>query len=247
MQSQLLSIIIPVYNEQTFVQLLLEKLLSIDFHGHGRDTEWIIVNDGSKDNSEKLILNFMTDHPDTKITYHNQTNTGKWGAVKKWFSLAKGDVLVIQDADLEYDPGDLLEWLKKLLENDYDYIYGSRIRGFHRYGFTYSTVPFLLGGLLVSFVSSLWAMQVITDEPTCYKMFRKSCQKYLQIPSENGFEWEPAITILLSRLWMRYGERPIKYFPRKTSAGKKIKFKDGFIALWTLVKRRLKDISSFKK
>jgi len=91
------------------------------------------------------------------------------------------------------------------------------------------------------------AGHLITDEPTCYKMFSKKCQKYLLLPVENGFEWEPAITILLSRSGMRYGERPIRYYPRKTTAGKKIKFKDGFIALSTLLIWRFKKLSFASK
>ncbi len=247
MASKLLSIIIPVYNEELFVSLLLEKLSTIPFQENGWNTQWIIINDGSKDGSEWHIQRFIKKHPDQEIIYHLQENAGKGAAVKKWFSLATWDVMVIQDADLEYDPLDLLEGLTILEERKLDVIYGSRIRGFQRHWFTYSTVPFLVWWLVVSGVSSLFAGHLITDEPTCYKMFSKSCQKYLLLPLENGFEWEPAITILLLRMGMRYGERPIKYHPRKTSAGKKIKFKDGFIALWTLVRWRFRSLSWLTK
>jgi len=246
MKKKLLSIIIPVYNEETFVQWLLNKLLTVPFDVHGRDTQWIIINDGSKDNSEKLIQEFITTHTEQPIIYYAQQNTGKGAAVKKWFSLATGDLMVIQDADLEYDPNDLLEWIELMEKKNLDIAYGSRIRGFKRYGFTYSTMPFLIGGLVVSGLSGLLSWHLITDEPTCYKMFRKTCQKHLLLPPENGFEWEPAVTILLLRAWFRYKERPIKYYPRKATAGKKIKVKDGFIALWTLVKWRVKKLQSAK-
>lgn len=244
MARKILSIIIPVYNEETFVSSLLEKLTTVPFGEHGRDTQWIIVNDGSKDSSQERIQAFIKDHPHQSILYHYQDNAGKGAAVKKWFSLATGEVMVIQDADLEYDPIDLLEGLFCMEKNSLDVIYGSRIRGFQRHGFTYSTLPFLLGGLAVSCVSSLLTGRLISDEPTCYKMFKKTCHQYLLLPSENGFEWEPATTVLLLRKGMRYGERPIRYYPRKTTAGKKIKLKDGFIALGTLLKWRVKKITT---
>ena len=243
MKQKLLSIIIPVYNEETFVVLLLEKLLTIPFSTSGRETERIIINDGSKDSSEEKIYAFISDHPAQRIIYHTQPNSGKWAAVKKWFGLATGEVMIIQDADLEYDPADILTWLEYMETHQLDMAYGSRIRGFQLYGFTYSTLPFLIGGLIVSWLASLLCMHVITDEPTCYKMFKKSCKPILLSPAENWFEREPAVTMALLREKFRYGERPIRYYPRKTTAGKKIKLKDGFIALWTLVKWRWKKIS----
>ncbi len=240
MDKKLLSIIIPVYNEETFVHFLLEKLLTVPFESNGRNTQWIIVNDWSTDTSGAVIEQFIHTHPEQEIIYHAQKNSGKGAAVKKWFSLATGELLVIQDADLEYDPNDLLEGIALMEQQNLDIAYGSRIRGFKRYGFTYSTWPFLIWGGVVSLLASVLSGHLISDEPTCYKMFRKTCQKHLLLPPENGFEWEPAVTILLLKAWFRYKERPIRYYPRKATAGKKIKVKDGFIALWTLIRWRCK-------
>jgi len=232
------SIIIPVYNEEKYVYTLLQELVKVNFLWLWIQTEIIIINDGSIDWSHQQISQFIAEYPKQNIIYHQQENAWKWATVKKWISLSTGDIIVIQDADLEYDPFDLLEGLQILKEKNLDMIYGSRIRGFARHWFTYSTIPFLLWGIIVSLCASIATKTFITDEPTCYKMFSKKCKPLLLLPSENGFEREPAVTLAVLRSGYKYGERPIKYFPRKTTAGKKIKFKDGIKALQTTRKRR---------
>lgn len=239
MKQNILSIIIPVYNEQTFVYQLLETVANTTFWTYA--LEIIIINDWSTDNSESEINRFINLNKWLSIIYHKQNNTGKWWAIKQWISLAQWDVFLIQDADLEYDPTDIQEWLS-LLDNNKYIAYGSRIRWFQRHWFTYSTRPFLIWWLAVSWFASLLAMKLITDEPTCYKMFHKDCKPWLLLPKENGFEREPAITMLLLRKWFTYAEWPIRYYPRKVTAWKKIKLKDWFKALWTLVKWRWKKI-----
>lgn len=239
MKKKLLSIIIPVYNEQTFVYQLLEKVAVIQFSDY--EKEIVIINDWSADNSENEIMRFLDNYSWIFSTYHKQNNTGKWWAIKKGITLAQWDVFIIQDADLEYEPTDIEEWLSLINDNNY-VVYGSRIRGFKRHGFTYSTWPFLIWWLAVSWLASVLSSKLITDEPTCYKMFHKDCKPRLLMPQENWFEREPAITMLLLRKWFSYAEWPIRYYPRKVTAWKKIKLKDGFKALWTLVKRRFKKI-----
>lgn len=238
----MLSLVIPVYNEETYVFQLLEKLTQVSYGSAIDSRELVIINDGSKDRSEAEIKRFMETYPAVSVQYHAQENTGKWGAVKKGFSLAQWDIIVIQDADLEYDPCDLAEWISLIKEKWYHVAYWSRIRWFTRHGFTYSTLPFLVWGLVVSGLTSVFTGRLITDEPTCYKMFHKACKPYLVFPKENWFEREPAVTVMLLRSWFRYKERPIRYYPRQATGGKKIKLKDGFKALTTLWKRRIKKL-----
>lgn len=139
------SVIIPAYNEQQFFEQLLEKLVRVPFEARGYLPEIVIVNDGSTDRTGAIARAFQATHPQMNITYIEDTNHGKGHAVKQGIAHATGDILVIQDADLEYDPSDLLEGADMLLHHQLDVMYGSRIRGFMRYGFTYSTIPFLLG------------------------------------------------------------------------------------------------------
>lgn len=237
-----ISLCIPVYNEERYIYALLEKVCAVEFSLVWYQYEILVVNDGSTDRSDEEIKKFINNHASVNITYVRQPNQGKWSAIKHAFSLAIGDVLVIQDADLEYDPQDIIEGIRILEEKQLDVCYGSRIRGFTRYGIAISTVWFLIGWLTVSWVASLLSRHLITDEPTCYKMFRVSCKPYLLLPEENGFAWEPAATMAVLRAWFHYGERPIRYYPRKTTAGKKIKLIDGWKALTTLWRRRWKKI-----
>lgn len=241
-KSKLLSIIIPVYNEEQFVYALLDKVTKTSFASY--NIELIIVNDWSKDTSEQEINRFIHDTKDLHIpiTYAFQNNKGKWSAIKHGITLASWDIFMIQDADLEYNPENIQEWLLLFEQNKTKVVYGSRTRGFLRYWFTYSTLFFFVWWVAVSVLTSILWITVVTDEPTCYKLFDQSCKKRLLLPHENGFEREPAVTMLLLRKWFGYKERPIEYFPRKVTSGKKIKLKDGFKALWTLLYRRCKNV-----
>lgn len=236
-----LSIIIPFLNEQGTLGELLDKVVSVPLHGYIK--EIIIVNDGSTDNSDSIIQSFIKNHKSLEIHYLlNEKNRWKGFSIKRGFEKATGDYMIIQDADLEYDPADYQKLLDYAQKKDLDVTYGSRTLWYFSYGFNYSTIWFLFWWLVVSALTSLLALHIVTDEPTCYKLFSKRVQKYLGVPEENGFEREPAITVLLLRKWFRYGEKPIKYYPRKIIHGKKIKLKDGFIALKTLWKWRWKKI-----
>lgn len=147
---------------------------------------------------------------------------------------------VIQDADLEYDPHDIVAMLHNLEKKNLDVCYGSRTRGYSKYGTNYSTLGFMFGGLTVSFLTSLLAFRLVTDEPTCYKMYRSKCRNILLSAKENDFAWEPAVTIMVLKHGFSYGEIPIHYYPRKQTQGKKIKLKDGRLAIKTLFVYRAK-------
>lgn len=233
-----LSIIIPVYNEQQFVWQLLQKVYDIDLSICWYDKEIIIVNDGSTDQSEQVIQDFIAWHHDCQIYYIFKDNGGKWSAVKKWFEQATGDLYIIQDADLEYEPIDYIPLIDKIEKGSLDFVYGSRTTGYIKYGAHYSTFMFLAWWLALSLLTSLLWWVWMTDEPTCYKLFKSSLKQYLISIPEDGFEREPAITMLLLRKWKKYGELPIRYYPRPISQGKKIKLKDGWIAIKTLFKYR---------
>jgi glycosyltransferase involved in cell wall biosynthesis len=233
------SVIIPVYNEEKTIDQLLNQVVKVDFAHAWYALQIVVVNDGSKDQSKQCISRFINEHPNLDIVYIEHSNWGKWYSIKRGIEKADGDVFVIQDADLEYDPHDLPVLLRYLDHKKCDVIYGSRVLWFQKYGIHYSTFAFLIWGLGISFITSLFCWRLVTDEPTCYKMFRSHLKKTLLFPKENGFEWEPAITMLLLRdRKIRYGEIPIHYAPRKHSQWKKIKFKDGIKALKTLWKYR---------
>lgn len=236
---KLLSIIIPVYNEEIYVHALLQKVADVDFLPLWYEKEIIIINDGSKDASEISIKKFLETYT-WKVTYTYQKNLWKWGAIKHWISLSKWDVYVVQDSDLEYDPLDLVMLLSHLEKDHISVCYGSRIRWFAQYGFQYSTIGFLFGWLFVSFLTTILSWKLVTDEPTCYKMYTKACRSLLLQPTENDFAWEPAVTMLLLKNSYKYSEKPIHYYPRKQQQWKKIKLIDGRKAIKTLFIYRFK-------
>lgn len=233
-----LSIIIPVYNEEATLKQLVEKVISTDISSVWYSKEILLVNDGSKDRSEDIIHEIIDEYSKTcDIRYiKNKKNSGKGFSLKEGFRYATGDVMIVQDADLEYVPEkDYLPMLKAFEEKHVDFIYGSRTLGMKKFGNTYSSKSFMWWWLAVSRLTTILSFKRVTDEPTCYKMFDKKLKPYLLFPQWNGFEREPAITMLLLRKWFRYAEIPIHYEARKFDEGKKINRKDGVKALWTLL------------
>lgn len=230
---KVISIIIPVYNEERYVWELLPKVASLDLSHLWYEKEIIIVNDGSKDNSATIIDTFMHSyHWICKYIY--QSNSWKWAAIKNWITNATGDVYIIQDADLEYDPQDILILLEHMEKKHLDICYGSRTLGYFRYGAKYSTLFFFVGGLTISFLTTILSGKLVTDEPTCYKMYTKKCKDILLAPRENDFAWEPAVTMLLLKKRYSYAEKAIHYYPRKQQQWKKIKLIDWWRAIKTL-------------
>lgn len=239
-----LSIIIPVYNEEATLRELVEKVINIDLSIIWYNKQIILVNDGSKDSSEEIIHSIIKDKPKSEIRYiKNVKNSWKGFSLKEGFKNADGDVMIVQDADLEYFPEkDYIPMLKFFEEKKADMLYWSRTLGMKKFGNNYSSKSFLWWGLLVSVATAILSLKKVTDEPTCYKMYDKKLKKYLIFPKENGFEREPAATMLLLRKGFSYYETPIHYHARKFEEGKKIKRQDGVKALRTLVKWRFKPL-----
>jgi len=234
------SIVIPFLNEEKTLNKILEKILNITDFNYKK--EIILVNDWSTDKGEEIVLKYL-DKNIENCTFHyikNSNNKWKWFSLKEWFKKATWDYIIIQDWDLEYDPNDYKKLITKLENENLDFVYWSRNRWFIENWFKYSYLTFLFWWIIVSFFTSIFALKIVTDEPTCYKLFRNHLKEYLILPIENWFEWESAITILLLKKWFKYGESWIKYFPRKMTEWKKIKWTDWVKAIKTIVMRRFK-------
>jgi dolichol-phosphate mannosyltransferase len=224
-----LSIIIPVYNERELVLKSLKKVEQAPLP-KGVTKEIIIIDDGSTDGTRD-ILKRIRKH---KVIFHKQ-NKGKGGAVKTGFKAATGDIFIIQDADLEYDPRDYVACITPILNGQAEVVYGSRTLGKRK--IKYSGITFWIGGTLVTIVTDLLFFATLTDEPTCYKVFTKRMIRSMKINADN-FDWEPEITAKILKRGHKIIEVPIRYYPRDVAHGKKIKWKDGISALWTLLKYR---------
>jgi len=234
-----LSIIIPFLNEEKTIKTILDKVISVNLSNLNFTKEIILINDWSIDNSEKIILDYIK-HNSKKVEFkyiEYWRNYWKWYACKKWIEKATWDYFIIQDADLEYNPEDYKNLLKKIKSRKLDFLYGSRILWLDKYNNTYSTKYFLFWGLFISILTSILTFTKITDEATCYKLFKKELKDLLILPKENWFEWEPAITVLLLKKWFKYWEEPINYSARSFEDWKKINWKDWIKAIYTLFKR----------
>ena len=212
-------------------------MLEIELIG-GLKKELVMVNDCSSDRSEKLILTFIKEHPETEIIYEkHQKNQGKGAALNTGFQKATGDILIVQDADLEYDPHEFNRLLKPILDGFADVVYGSRFKGSnpHRALFFWHTI----GNNFLTFLSNIFSNLNITDMETCYKMFRSEIIKSIQI-KENRFGIEPEITAKIAKIKnIRIYEVGISYYGRTYEEGKKIGWKDGFRAIYCILKYNL--------
>jgi len=225
-----LSIIIPVYNEQDSLNEIIEKVYAVDLGDI--EKEIIISNDGSRDNTFQIIEDIMTRHPDI-LSYHSPTNLGKGAAVRLGIAISSGEVITIQDADLELDPNDYAFLLKELLDNDLQVVYGSR--------FLNSQVKLkwasrIANRLLTSLTNLLFGAR-LTDMETAYKMFYRETIKDVKLRCVH-FDFEPEITANLLKKGYPIVEIPISYHPRTVEAGKKISWVDGFEAIFTLFRCR---------
>ncbi len=226
------SIIIPVYNENNTLAELLKNVDNASFCGLKK--EIILVDDGSNDGSTDILRNLSSKY---KVIFHDK-NKGKGAAIKTGFENSTGDVTVIQDADLEYDPNDYEEMVKLIIDNKADVVYGSRLSGgkpSRAFLFTH-----LLGNKFLTFVTNILYNSTLTDMETCYKAFRTSFIKDINIKSER-FDFEPEITAKVLKKKARLYELPISYYGREYGEGKKITWKDGIHALIALVKFRFID------
>ncbi len=232
-----LSIIIPAYNEERSIVLILEKIARTELVGKiGK--EILIIDDGSKDLTSEKCKQFIQAHPELNIHYHLQSsNQGKGAALRTGIALATGDWTIIQDADLEYDPEDYNVLLQRVIEHDEKVVYGSR---FLNPSNKHSYLRFYIGGRLVTFVTNLLYRQHLTDEPTCYKFFDTRFLKSIPLTCQ-GFEFCPEVTAKVCKRGIKIHEVPIHYYPRSIAEGKKINWKDGLQAIWTLLKYRFKN------
>lgn len=234
-----LSVIIPVYNEEKTLKKLLELVNKIDISPWKK--EIVIVNDGSKDKSGEIMRDFKKKYA-PKNEYikvvDDGVNRGKGGALKAGYKIATGDILLIQDADLEYDPKDYIAILKEFENKDVLSVYGSRILGRRKWKNEASNFIFYCGGLVVTILTNIFFGTKLTDEPTCYKVFRASLKKdVLRYCTANDFAFEIQLTYFLSKKG-KISEIPIRYYPRHVDDGKKIKLKDFFLALKLILQCR---------
>ncbi len=229
MAGKTLSVIIPVYNEKETLATLLDRVAAVDL-GEVRK-EIVIVDDGSTDGSAAIMDGwrdaFGEDGEDRVVIVH-KVNGGKGDAVRAGIGVSTGDVVIVQDADLEYDPEDYRQCIAPILEGRAKVVYGSRER-FTR-NRAHSSWAFYIGGLVVTYWMNLLYGSSMTDEPTCYKTFDGELIRRLLFEG-NAFDWEPELTAKLLRLGYEIHEAPIAYHPRRVTEGKKISWKDGLEAL----------------
>ncbi|MDR2390006.1 MAG: glycosyltransferase family 2 protein [Tannerellaceae bacterium] len=234
-QHKTLSIIIPVYNEESTLEGLLEKIVRVELI-NGMGKEIILVNDASGDASGEIIRQTINRYPEIAFKYvRHEVNSGKGRAIRSGMEHVTGDYVVIQDADLEYEPEDLNLLLTYLILRNKKVVYGSR---FLERENKHSYRRFYLGGRLVSLFTNLLYGQRLTDEPTCYKMFDAALLKSIPLQC-TGFEFCPEVTAKVAKRGYKIVELPIRYYPRSIRQGKKIKWYDGIEALWVLLKYKL--------
>lgn len=232
-----LSIVIPAYNEEKTIHLILDKVRDVNLAG-GIEKEVIIVNDCSKDNTDDAIRNYMAANPALSIRHlRHEVNQGKGAALHTGIRHASGEYIIIQDADLEYDPREYNLLLKPVLEGHADVVYGSRFLGGnpHRVLFFLHTI----GNKMLTFVSNFFSGLNLTDMETCYKLFRSDIIQGFKL-KEKRFGFEPEVTARIARVpGIRIYEVGISYYGRTYEDGKKIGWKDGFRAIYCILKYNL--------
>jgi glycosyltransferase involved in cell wall biosynthesis len=230
----LLSVLMPVYNEAQTIREIITRVEAAAI-GDVRK-ELIIVDDASTDGTRD-VLRELAQNGKHKIYFHGH-NMGKGAALRTALTYAVGDIILIQDADLEYDPGEYAELIKPILEGRADVVYGSRLTG-GKVGRAFNFWHYI-GNKLLTFITNILYNAILSDMETCYKVFRADVIKNIQIKS-NRFDFEPEITAKILRRKYKLYEMPISYYGRDFSEGKKITWRDGFAAIWALVKYRFFD------
>tara|TARA_B110001450_G_scaffold255193_1_gene282124 strand:- start:983 stop:1708 length:726 start_codon:yes stop_codon:yes gene_type:complete len=234
MKLKTLSIIIPAYNEANTIHLILDKVKEVELP-QNINKEIILINDCSTDNTKNAIEQYISLNQNLNIQYYEHSiNSGKGSAIHTGISNAKGEYLIIQDADLEYDPNEYKDLLKPVLLGFADIVYGSRFIGSnpHRILFFWHSI----GNKFLTFFSNMFTNLNLTDMETCYKLFRTDLIQNLQL-NEKRFGFEPEITAKISRIsQIRIYEVGISYYGRTYEEGKKIGWKDGFRAIYCIIK-----------
>ena len=225
-----LSIIIPVFNEKSTIQSIIEKIKKLNL-----EKQVIVVDDCSTDGTREILKNYPYDK-EIQVLFH-QKNKGKSSAIRTGLSHVKGEVVTIQDADLEYEPEDLLKLLQIIKENKAEVVYGSRLLSPNN---EKSYLRYLWGGKFLTFLANLLYNANITDESTCYKMFKTKVLKDISLKS-NRFGFCSEVTAKIRKKGITICEVPIRYAPRKMKQGKKIRWKDGLEAIWILIKYKFVD------
>ena len=223
-----LSIIMPIYNEAKTLEQIVEKVQKVPV-----EKEIIMVDDGSSDGTRDVLKKY-NNVQNIKVIYHEK-NMGKGSTIRTAIKYISGDVVIIQDADLEYDPADYIKLIEPIRNKETKVIYGSRLlnpENKHSYN------RYLLGGKLVTFVTNILFAQKLTDEPTCYKVFNAEFLSSLPLTCKR-FEFCPEVTAKVAKKGIKIKEIPIQYYPRNFEEGKKIKWHDGLEAIWTLIKFRI--------
>jgi len=222
-----LSVIVPIYNERATLRDVVAKVLSVPL-----DIELICVDDGSRDGSREILSELETQYPQLRGFFQPQ-NMGKGAALRRGIQEATGDYVIVQDADLEYDPAEFPTLLEPLIQGNADVVYGSRFLGGrpHRVLYFWHSV----GNWVLTLLSNCLTNINLTDMETCYKVFRREIIQSIPIV-ENRFGFEPEITVKVAKRRLRIYEVGISYCGRTYKEGKKIGWKDGFRALWCLLK-----------
>lgn len=237
MTIQTLSILIPAYNESATIKDILNRVVAVRLINNIKK-EIIIVNDCSKDNTREIVEHYIAQNPQENIRLFNQPkNQGKGAAIHKAIELATGDFLIVQDADMEYDPNEYNILLKPLLDGFADVVYGSRFIGGnpHRVLFFWHSI----GNRWLTALSNILTNLNLTDMETCYKLIKTDVAKHLKL-REKRFGFEPEITARLAQVpQLRIYEVGISYYGRTYLEGKKIGWKDGFRAIWCILKYNL--------
>jgi len=229
-----LSVIIPVYNEEKFITRTLDQVRNVQLINN-IEKEIIVVNDCSTDNSEILIKDYIAENSSADIKYfRHEINQGKGAALHTGIQYSNGDYIIVQDADLEYDPQEYNLLIEPVLKGDSDVVYGSRLLSGkpHRILFFWHSI----GNKFLTFLSNMFTNLNLTDMETCYKLIRADILKGLNL-KEKRFGFEPEVTAKLSRIkGIRIYEVGISYYGRTYDEGKKIGWKDGVHAIYTILK-----------
>lgn len=234
-----LSIIVPVFNEEKTVAEILKRIYQVKLP-NDLEKEVVLINDGSTDNTVKILKKQR--YKNLSVIKHN-TNFGKGAAIRSGLKHISGDVVIIQDADLEYNPNDFSKLLKPILFKKADVVYGSRLINYPLILFGKNKIPLpahWIGNKILTFMINCLYQCNLTDMETCYKLFTAGVLKNLNLKS-NRFEIEPEITSKILKMGFNIVEIPIKVKPRTHKDGKKISWKDGFIAIWTILYYRFFD------